>query len=66
MNNEKVSRGPIVPNSGQWKGLGDVIASAAKAVGIKPCGGCKRRQAALNRALPFARPESADSAPNKS
>ncbi len=37
----------------QWTGLGDVIASATKAVGIKPCGGCQRRQAALNKLVPF-------------
>jgi hypothetical protein len=29
-------------------GLGDVVAAVTKAVGIKPCGGCKERQAALN------------------
>jgi hypothetical protein len=30
-------------------GLGDVIKRATSAVGIKPCGGCERRAAALNR-----------------
>ena len=30
-------------------GLGDVIKRAASAVGIKPCGGCARRAAMLNR-----------------
>ena len=33
-------------------GLGDVVAGATKAVGIKPCGKCRERQAALNRATP--------------
>jgi len=33
-------------------GLGDVIAGATKAVGIKPCGKCQERRAALNRATP--------------
>ena len=33
-------------------GLGDVIAGATKAVGIKPCGGCQKRQAAMNRVTP--------------
>ena len=37
----------------RWKGLGDVIAAATKAVGIKPCSACKKRQDALNRAIPF-------------
>ena len=36
-----------------WRGLGDVIASATKAIGIKPCGGCSKRQAALNKLVPF-------------
>jgi pantoate kinase len=36
-----------------WKGLGDVVASLTKAVGIKPCAGCVRRQAALNKVVPF-------------
>jgi hypothetical protein len=31
------------------KGLGDVIAAMTNAVGIKPCKGCKRRQAFLNK-----------------
>lgn len=33
-------------------GLGDIVAGATKAVGVNPCGGCKKRQAALNRATP--------------
>ena len=33
-------------------GLGDAVAAATKSVGIKPCGGCKKRQAALNKATP--------------
>jgi hypothetical protein len=35
-------------------GLGDVIKRATAAVGIKPCGGCQRRAAALNRWLVFS------------
>lgn len=34
-------------------GLGDVINRATSAVGIKPCGGCERRAAALNRWFGF-------------
>jgi hypothetical protein len=30
-------------------GLGDVIKRATYLLGIKPCGGCERRAAALNR-----------------
>lgn len=33
-------------------GLGDALAAATGAVGVKPCGGCKKRQQALNRATP--------------
>ena len=35
-------------------GLGDVIKRATYAVGIKPCGGCERRAAALNRWVSFS------------
>ena len=35
-------------------GLGDVIKRATSMVGIKPCGGCARRAAALNRWVVFA------------
>ena len=35
-------------------GLGDVIKRATYAVGIKPCGGCGRRAAALNRWMVFS------------
>jgi hypothetical protein len=34
-------------------GLGDVVKKATTAVGIKPCGGCQRRAATLNRAVVF-------------
>jgi len=35
-------------------GLGDVIKRATYAVGIKPCGGCERRAAILNRRMIFS------------
>ena len=35
-------------------GLGDVIKRASSYVGIKPCAGCERRAAALNRWASFA------------
>jgi hypothetical protein len=35
-------------------GLGDVIKRMTSAVGIKPCGGCARRAATLNRWIAFA------------
>lgn len=35
------------------RGLGDVIAAATSAVGIQPCAGCKQRQEALNKLVPF-------------
>jgi len=35
-------------------GLGDVIKRATHAMGIKPCGGCERRAATLNRWMFFS------------
>lgn len=35
-------------------GLGDVIKRATSAVGIQPCGGCRRRAATLNRWVAFS------------
>jgi len=34
-------------------GLGDVIKRATSAIGIRPCAGCDRRAAALNRWFVF-------------
>ena len=34
-------------------GLGDVIKRAASYIGVKPCDGCERRAAALNRWATF-------------
>jgi hypothetical protein len=34
-------------------GLGDIIKRATSAIGIKPCGGCERRAAALNQWVIF-------------
>ncbi len=36
-------------------GLGDAIKRATYAMGIKPCGGCEQRAAALNRWMRFSR-----------
>lgn len=36
-------------------GLGDAIKRATYAVGIKPCSGCQRRAATLNRWMHFTR-----------
>jgi len=35
------------------RGLGDTIAKMTSAVGIKPCGGCKKRQKKLNEMFPY-------------
>ena len=56
VNGARPKRVPTPPATGQAnapRGFGDVIANWTKAVGIKPCEGCRRRQAALNRAFPF-------------
>jgi hypothetical protein len=36
-------------------GLGDVVKRATYSLGIRPCGGCGRRAAALNRWVAFTR-----------
>ena len=36
-------------------GLGDVIKHVTYALGIRPCGGCEKRAAALNRWMTFSR-----------
>jgi hypothetical protein len=36
-------------------GLGDVIKKTTYAMGIKPCRGCEKRAAALNRWMTFTR-----------
>lgn len=36
------------------KGLGDTIAKVTEAVGIKPCGSCKKRQEALNKMFSYS------------
>ena len=36
-------------------GLGDAIKRVTYAMGIKPCGGCEKRAAALNRFMRFTR-----------
>lgn len=36
-------------------GLGDVIKRATSSVGIRPCAGCERRAAVLNRWVVFTR-----------
>lgn len=35
------------------RGLGDAVATITTMFGIKPCGACKERQAAINAAVPF-------------
>jgi len=53
------------PARTRLRGLGDVVAAATSAVGIAPCGGCKERQAALNRLVPFAGAETPQAAPEQ-
>lgn len=36
-------------------GLGDVVKRATYSLGIRPCGGCGQRSAALNRWMVFTR-----------
>ncbi len=41
--------------TGDEAGLGDVMKRVTYAMGIKPCAGCERRAAALNRWMVFTR-----------
>ncbi len=41
--------------TGEEVGLGDVVQRVTYAIGIKPCGGCERRAAAMNRWMVFTR-----------
>lgn len=43
---------PIIVDTSS-KGLGDTIAKMTTALGIKPCSGCKERQAILNDLVPY-------------
>jgi len=47
--------GDVVSSSAKFisRGLGDTIAKVTKAVGIKPCAGCKKRQTKLNELVPY-------------
>ena len=38
------------------KGFGDTIKTISDSFGIKQCGGCKKRQKALNKAIPYRMP----------
>ena len=42
------------------KGLGDSIAKLTRKIGIKQCGGCKKRQAKLNNLFPYKQPDKKD------
>lgn len=51
--NDKNTRWASFVKKTKSKGLGDTIAKITSSVGIKPCGGCKKRQEALNQAFPY-------------
>ena len=44
---------PREPEPVASRGLGDTIAKVTKAIGVRPCGGCSKRQATLNRLVPY-------------
>lgn len=49
---QRQQRQPVqirVPFLSQQTGLGDVIANATQAVGVKPCTPCEQRKQAMNR-----------------
>lgn len=50
INCSAVKKKPTKRNCGMKKGFGDTISNIIKAVGVKPCGGCQKRRAKLNKA----------------
>lgn len=44
-----------VPQPDRIRGLGDVVHKVTSKLGIKECGGCKKRREALNKAVPFGK-----------
>ena len=44
---------PKSPDPEKSKGLGDTIKKVTNKLGIKQCGGCKKRQEKLNRLFPY-------------
>jgi len=42
------------------RGLGDTVAKVTSTIGIKPCKGCKKRQAKLNKWFPYKRATMSD------
>jgi hypothetical protein len=44
---------PPVHHACTSRGVGDTVAKITKAVGIKPCGRCKKRQQKLNEMFPY-------------
>ena len=52
-NNVKIRDEHTPRDPDKSRGLGDTVAKLTKAVGIKPCGGCAKRQAKLNNLVPY-------------
>lgn len=44
---------PPVHHTCRSRGFGDTVAKITSAVGVKPCGKCKKRQEKLNKLLPY-------------
>ncbi len=44
----------LMKRHGLSVGLGDTVAKVTKAIGLKPCKGCSKRQAKLNKLLPYS------------
>ena len=52
MNDPEIPK-PDKPEDNKSKGLGDSIKKVTDKLGIKQCGGCKKRQDKLNRLFPY-------------
>lgn len=51
-----VVKDPATPS----RGLGDTIEKLTGKLGIKSCGGCKRRRDKLNQAIPYKRKDASE------
>lgn len=43
------------PQDAKSRGLGDTLAKLTRAVGVRPCNGCEKRQRWLNKVVPYRR-----------
>jgi hypothetical protein len=53
MDKKTVKKMEALSEGKKWEGLGDVVASATKKLGIEPCSPCEARRLRLNKMFSF-------------